>query len=115
MSRQNGTSGQQSYIASKYGIAGFAASLQLEVKSHGIRVCLLNVGMVNTELGTKPPKSGAIRLSTPESLIQQSDVASCVKHCLTLPKHISPTSYDLCQTSNEFLDNDGKGLKFSAL
>jgi len=109
MVRASGTSGQQSYIASKYGINGFALSVYLEVRRHGIRISLLNVGMVNTDLGTKQPRGGKVHLSPGEEMIQVEDIADCVNFTMEdLPAHICPLSFDLCQTSNEYYQKMGK-------
>jgi len=39
------------YVASKHGLAGFSHSLLREVKSAGVRVSLVNPGMIDTDFG----------------------------------------------------------------
>jgi NAD(P)-dependent dehydrogenase (short-subunit alcohol dehydrogenase family) len=41
---------QSAYSASKYGIEGYSESLQMEVRSFGVRVVLLDPGDVHTEI-----------------------------------------------------------------
>lgn len=39
------------YVASKHGLAGFSHSLLREVKDHGIKVSLVNPGIIDTDFG----------------------------------------------------------------
>jgi 3-oxoacyl-[acyl-carrier protein] reductase len=119
--RVGGAPGQSTYIASKMAIAGFAQSLQQELKSHGVRVITLNVGLVGTELGTKPPTGGRTKevfKPIPANLqISPEDVAQvCIYSLKDFAPHLSPTAIDVCGTQEEFVGkSDGGGLKLSQL
>lgn len=113
--RIGGSPGQQSYVASKMAISGFAGSVQHEVKDHGVRVVCLNVGLVATDLGTKAPKSGAFTPAPAKLQIQPNDVADCVCFAHTLDPSVSAQTFDMCGVNEDFLDKDGKSLKMSAL
>lgn len=39
------------YVASKHGLTGFSHSLLREVKSHGVKVSLINPGIIDTDFG----------------------------------------------------------------
>jgi len=113
--RVGGSPGQQAYVASKMAIAGFAQSVQHEVKNFGVRVVALNVGLVSTELGNKVPKVKNFVPAPPETQIQPEDVAEAVSFTLRMDPGVSPMAFDICGMTDEFLDKDGKALKMSNL
>lgn len=107
--------GQQAYIASKMAIAGFAASIQSEVKTFGVRVVVLNTGLVATDLGNRIPKTQSFQLAPAELQTQPSDVADAVTFTLRLDPCVSPVSFDICGTTEEYRDPKGKPLKMANL
>lgn len=50
--------GMAPYVASKHGLAGFAHSLLREFRSQGLRVSLVNPGMIDTGFGGGEPGQG---------------------------------------------------------
>ncbi|KAH9252215.1 hypothetical protein BASA81_009817 [Batrachochytrium salamandrivorans] len=114
--RLGNSPGQQSYVATKMAIAGFAASVQHEVKEFGVRVVCLNVGLVSTELGTKAPKKATFVPVAAEKQIQPEDIADAVSFTLRTEPGVSPQTFDICGMSEEFLDaKSGGALKMSSL
>lgn len=47
------------YAATKHALAGFSQSLTREMKEHGVRVLLLNPGIINTHFGGQTPRGSA--------------------------------------------------------
>ena len=47
------------YAATKHAVAGFSASLTRELKSHGVKVMLINPGIINTHFAGNTPRSQA--------------------------------------------------------
>ena len=83
------------YSAAKFGLRGFAQALREEVSSSGLRVSLINPGMVRTpffdELEFKPGENK-------ENAIEASDVAKIVADILMMRRgtmveevNLSPT------------------------
>lgn len=107
--------GQQAYIASKMAINGYAASVQQEIKSLGVRVVTLNVGLVATDLGNKSPKKGNFQVAPPETQMQPDNIADAVVFTLKMDPSISLMNFDICGVQEEFLNKDGKALKLSNL
>ncbi len=70
------------YSASKFGLIGFSQSLYEEVREHGIRVCVILPGFVDTQF--IPP----VRHLDRSKMIRPQDVAQTVLFVLTSP----PTS-----------------------
>ena len=68
------------YTASKFGVTGFSDSLQLEVKSYGIKVSTIRPGTVATDLWNEVRE--AVHLLKPE------DVARSVVFILEQPDHV---------------------------
>ncbi|PUA34649.1 hypothetical protein C8Z91_34860 [Paenibacillus elgii] len=71
-----------SYCFSKFGINGFAASLSKECKKYGIRVGVINSGLVNTESNSN------IISSMKSTWLQPNDIAKIVQMTLNLPDHV---------------------------
>lgn len=71
------------YVASKHGLAGFSHSLLREVKDRGVRVCLVNPGMIDTAFGggQEGGRDDASRLST-------ARLAAVVMQVIEQPAHL---------------------------
>ena len=68
--------GEPLYIASKWGLVGFGHALRKEVLEKGIRVTLIEPGMVDTPLTRRAPAINAlVERSVP---LQPEDVARAV-------------------------------------
>ena len=76
------------YVASKHGLAGFARATFLDVRDRGVRVTLVNPGLVAAGAGLL---SGA----DPAALLQPADVAAAVLYAVNAPPHACVTELDL--------------------
>jgi len=77
--------GQPVYIATKWGIVGFGRSLRKELLEQGVRVTLIEPGLVDTDLARSSPL-GQEFLSRIHAL-QPDDVARAVVFALEQPPH----------------------------
>ena len=78
--------GEPVYIASKWGQVGFAHSLRLEVMAAGIRVTLVEPGIVDTPLTRDNPVVRPL-LETVEPLAPE-DVARAIVFAYSQPEHV---------------------------
>jgi NADP-dependent 3-hydroxy acid dehydrogenase YdfG len=78
--------GEPVYIASKWGQVGFAHSLRLEVMEAGIRVTLVEPGIVDTPLTRDNPVVQPL-LETVEPLVPE-DVARAIVFAYRQPDHV---------------------------
>lgn len=76
--------GQAAYVAAKHGILGFAGSLFADVREHGIKVCSILPGLVETRLTE-------IFEADREKMLFPEDVADAVRYVLKTPSHVCPT------------------------
>jgi NADP-dependent 3-hydroxy acid dehydrogenase YdfG len=81
--------GEPVYIASKWGLVGFAHSLRLEVLEAGIRVTLIEPGLVSTPLTYNNPKTRPL-LEEIEPLTPE-DVARAVVFAFQQPERVAIT------------------------
>jgi NADP-dependent 3-hydroxy acid dehydrogenase YdfG len=79
--------GEPVYIASKWGLVGFAHSLRMEVQASGIRVTLVEPGLVNTPLTADNPKVSPL-LEEFEALAPE-DVARAVVFAYQQPQRVA--------------------------
>jgi NADP-dependent 3-hydroxy acid dehydrogenase YdfG len=79
--------GQPVYIATKWGIVGFGRSLRKELLAHGVRVTLIEPGLVDTDLARSSPL-GREFLAQVRAL-QPEDVARAVLYALEQPPSVS--------------------------
>jgi NADP-dependent 3-hydroxy acid dehydrogenase YdfG len=79
--------GQPVYIATKWGIVGFGRSLRKELLVHGIRVTLIEPGLVDTDMARSSPLGreflAEIRALRPE------DVARAIVYALEQPAAVA--------------------------
>ena len=75
--------GNAAYVASKHGLAGFARAVFLDVRALGVKVSLVNAGMVAAGASLASP-AGRDR---PETLLRPEDVAAAVRFVVTMPPH----------------------------
>lgn len=79
--------GEPVYIASKWGQVGFAHALRLELMDAGIRVTIVEPGLVDTPLTRDNPKIRPL-LSEIEPLTAE-DVAGAVVYAFTQPERVA--------------------------
>jgi NADP-dependent 3-hydroxy acid dehydrogenase YdfG len=79
--------GEPAYIASKWGVVGLGHAARRELEQHGIRVSLVEPGLVNTPLTRNSPMVRRLLDSGPS--LCPEDVAASVLWVLSQPKHVS--------------------------
>ena len=84
--------GGAAYNASKFGLLGFSEAMMLDVREHGIRVCCVMPGSVNTYFNDKDP--------SPENgwMIQPQDIARIVMDLLAFPENALPSRIEVRPT-----------------
>jgi NAD(P)-dependent dehydrogenase (short-subunit alcohol dehydrogenase family) len=80
--------GMPAYSASKHGLVGFSGSVFEDVREHGIKVCAINPGFVDTEMVSE---GGLDRTK----LIQPADIAATVLFVLRSAPGFCPTEITL--------------------
>ena len=80
------------YNASKFGLLGFSEAMMLDVREHGIRVCCIMPGSVDTHFNNKQP--------SPENawMIQPEDIARLVMELLAFPENALPSRIEIRPT-----------------
>jgi NADP-dependent 3-hydroxy acid dehydrogenase YdfG len=76
------------YVASKHGLLGFARATFLDVRDRGVRVSVVNPGLVAAG-------AGLLAGADPTALLQPADVAAAVRYAVTAPPHACVTELDL--------------------
>jgi len=77
---------ESAYGASKWGLRGYSASLQMELKDSPSRVISFCPGAFYTNIYIKA--TGRDNSASKGPLMQPSDVAQCLKYTLDLPKNM---------------------------
>jgi len=93
------------YAASKFGVVGFSESLRREVYADGIRVTVIEPGVVATELGehienVAMKEALRARLAHMEPL-RAEDVARAVAYAVTQPPHVNVNELVIRPTGQE--------------
>jgi NADP-dependent 3-hydroxy acid dehydrogenase YdfG len=79
--------GESIYIASKWGVVGFGHAVRMEAQSHGVKVTLIEPGLVDTPLTRLNPKvRPLLDAFTP---LSAEDVAGAVIYAYTQPAHVT--------------------------
>lgn len=86
---KNPFAGGAAYNASKFGLLGFSEAMMLDVREHGIRVCCVMPGSVDTYFNGKEPKPGN------EWMIQPNDIARIVMDLLAFPENALPSRIEI--------------------
>ncbi|MGP4081022.1 SDR family NAD(P)-dependent oxidoreductase [Pseudalkalibacillus sp. R45] len=73
------------YAATKHAVLGFANSLRMEVKDHGIYVTTVNPGPIQTNFFTIADKSGQYENNIAKWMLQPSEVATRVVSAIDKP------------------------------
>jgi 3-oxoacyl-[acyl-carrier protein] reductase len=89
---KNPFAGGAAYNASKFGLLGFSEAMMLDVREHGIRVCCVMPGSVNTHFNAKEP--------SPENawMIQPEDIAKIVMDLIAFPENALPSRIEVRPT-----------------
>jgi 3-oxoacyl-[acyl-carrier protein] reductase len=89
---KNPFAGGAAYNASKFGLLGFSEAMMLDVREHGIRVCCVMPGSVDTYFNGKEPK--------PENawMIQPGDIARIVMDLIAFPENALPSRIEVRPT-----------------
>ena len=72
------------YVASKHGLAGFSHSLLREVKDRGVRVSLIQPGIIDTGFGGGSEGSR----SDPASALDPAELAAAILRAIDTPAHL---------------------------
>lgn len=84
---------QGGYNATKWGVNGFSEALRREVNGHGIRVTLIEPGVVATELTDhiphRPTKERYESNIARMEMLQSDDIADAIRYVVTRPKRVS--------------------------
>ena len=79
--------GSDVYVATKSGIEGFTDSLAKQANIAGIKVSLIEPGLVGTDMTTdQVPKEEQDRKEEAEEMMKAEDLAHCVLYCLQQPR-----------------------------
>ena len=89
---KNPFAGGSAYNASKFGLLGFSEAMMLDVREHGIRVCCIMPGSVDTWFNHNQP--------SPEHAwkIQPGDIARLVLELLSFPENALPSRIEIRPT-----------------
>ncbi len=86
-------SGTAVYNATKFGLNAFSESLRQEVTQRGVRVVVVEPGIVETELRdhitNQAAKDGITELARSVRQLQADDVANAVLYAVTQPEHVA--------------------------
>jgi len=79
--------GSDVYVATKSAIEGFSESLRRQVNEKGIKVSLIEPGLVGTEMTVdQVPKEDQSRAEAEGKMLLAEDLAECVRYCLIQPQ-----------------------------
>jgi NADP-dependent 3-hydroxy acid dehydrogenase YdfG len=79
--------GEPVYVASKWGQVGFGHALRLELMETGVRVTLIEPGIVDTPLTRDNPKVRPLLEATEP--LSPEDVARAVVYAFRQPEHVN--------------------------
>ena len=82
------------YVATKSGIQGFSASLSKEVNPLGIKVTLIEPGLVGTDMQEESPEEQR-QMEDELEMLKAEDIAACVLYTLIQPKRCDVSSVQI--------------------
>jgi NADP-dependent 3-hydroxy acid dehydrogenase YdfG len=89
-------SGSSVYVATKSGIQGFSEALRKEINKEGIKVTLIEPGLVGTDMTEdKTPVEEQPQKQREMKMLKAEDIAACVYYCLTQPKRCDVVSVQI--------------------
>jgi len=81
--------GSDVYVATKAGIEGFTDALAKQVAEHGIRVSLIEPGLVATDMThDKVPPEEQPEQQEEGKILRAEDLAECIHYVVTQPKRV---------------------------
>lgn len=103
MSAESRGKGSDVYVATKSGVRGFSQSLAKQVNAEGIRVTLIEPGLVGADMTEESvPKEEQPQKEKELKILRAEEIAMCVLYCLEQPKRcnvgmvqIRPTAQSL--------------------
>jgi NADP-dependent 3-hydroxy acid dehydrogenase YdfG len=87
LSAKSQSEGSDVYVASKSGTRGFTESLAKTLNKDGIRVTLIEPGLVGSDMTAEntPPEEQPKKIEAME-MLKAEEIAECVYYCLTQPQ-----------------------------
>ncbi len=101
MSAESRGKGSDVYVAAKSGVRGFSDSLARSLNPEGIRVTLIEPGLVGAEMTLeKVAKEEQDEQERQLKLLRAEEIAGCVHYCLTQPKRCNVAMVQIRPTVN---------------
>jgi clavulanate-9-aldehyde reducatase len=98
--------GSGAYNASKWAVNAFSEALRQEVTGRGVRVVVIEPGMVDTELRDhitqQAAKDSAVARSATIRQLQASDIAEAILYAVTAPDHVAINEVLIRPTDQEW-------------
>jgi NADP-dependent 3-hydroxy acid dehydrogenase YdfG len=102
MSAENRSKGSDVYVATKSGVRGFSQSLAKSVNADGIRVTLIEPGLVGADMTEeKVPKEKQAQQEKELKLLRAEEIAHAVLYVLEQPKRCNVGLIQIRPTANE--------------
>lgn len=89
------------YVATKAGIQGFNQALRKEVNAMGIKVTLIEPGLVGSDMVEVPTQEQPAKIEA-EEMLKAEDIAMGVLYCLSQPKRCDVVSLQIRPHLQEF-------------
>jgi len=87
--------GASGYVASKAGVNGFSEALRQEVTGKGVRVTVVEPGLVDTAMQNEQTRAAM-------ALLDPADVADAIVYAVSRPEHVSVNDIQIRPTEQEF-------------
>jgi NADP-dependent 3-hydroxy acid dehydrogenase YdfG len=81
--------GDEIYVAAKAAVQAFSESLRKSVTDKGIKVTLIEPGLVGTDMQTEIPPKKQRKMEAKETMLLAEDVMRVINYLLTLPRRIA--------------------------
>jgi NADP-dependent 3-hydroxy acid dehydrogenase YdfG len=80
--------GSDVYVATKSAIEGFTDSFSKQANEKGIRITLIEPGLVGTDMtAPRTPPEQQPQKQEEMTMLAAEDIAECIRYCLVQPKH----------------------------
>lgn len=102
LSAKSQSAGSDIYVATKSGTRGFSESLAKTLNKEGIRVTLIEPGLVGSDMtaGNTPPEEQPKKIEAME-MLRSEEIAECVLYVLTQPKRCDVSFVQIRPTKQE--------------
>ena len=85
------------YVASKYGLRGFASSLREELREHNLKVISVHPGAIDTPFWNK------VKVDFPkDDMLKSNDVADSILHAIQTPNNLVQEEIIIRRTAGDF-------------